>query len=316
MSPLAATVAFVFGLVALGYFSGWSGLLKQETDTALTEFAVSVAVPLLLFRTMSQADFAGSLPLGLWAVYFSAIVVTWGLSQLITVRVFGRDSRAGVVGGLAAGFSNLVLIGIPFMLGVYGQEGFEILSLLVSVHLPGMTAASILLFALLGSKAGERPGWLDMTRDFARTLLSNPLIIGILAGLSWRVTGLSMPALPERLIDALADVAGPVALFAMGLSLRRYGISGNVRPALVVAALKLFLMPAAALVFAKLFGLPPLTAKVAVAAAALPSGVNPYLIASQFRTGQALASNAMTIATALAVVTTSFWLIVAQWAFA
>ncbi|TIU23951.1 MAG: AEC family transporter, partial [Mesorhizobium sp.] len=42
----------------------------------------------------------------------------------------------------------------------------------------------------------------------------------------------------------------------------------------------------------------------------LPSGVNSYLIAVQFNTGQALASNQMTIATASAVLTTSFWLTV------
>ena len=44
--------------------------------------------------------------------------------------------------------------------------------------------------------------------------------------------------------------------------------------------------------------------------AALPSGINSYLIAVQFNTGQALASNQMTIATASAVVTTAFWLTV------
>ncbi|WP_292378872.1 AEC family transporter, partial [Mesorhizobium sp.] len=108
----------------------------------------------------------------------------------------------------------------------------------------------------------------------------------------------------------LADTAGPVALFAMGLSLRRFGISGNVRPALALPALKLFLMPALVLLAVWLLGLPPLTAKVAVVVAALPSGINSYLIAVQFNTGQALASNQMTIATASAVLTTSFWLTV------
>lgn len=315
MSPLVETVAFVFSLVALGYVSGWSGLLKQETGTALTDFAVSVALPLLLFRTMAHADFAGSLPVKLWAVYFSAITLTWIISQVMTIRVFGRDKRAGVVAGLAAGFSNLVLLGIPFMLGVYGQVGFEILSLIISIHLPAMTAASILLLALLGQESSERPDILTLGRNFAGTLLSNPLIIGILAGLLWRATGVAMPSLMERLVDALADVAGPVALFAMGLGLRHYGISGNVRPAIAVSALKLFLMPAAAIVLAKLIGLPPMSAKVAVAAAALPSGVNPYLIATQFGTGQAIASNAMTIGTACAVVTTAFWLMVAGYVF-
>ncbi len=61
-------------------------------------------------------------------------------------------------------------------------------------------------------------------------------------------------------------------------------------------------MPAVALGAALLLDLPPMTAKVAVAAAALPSGVNSYLLAVQFGTGQALASNQMTIATACAVV--------------
>ncbi|TIW47150.1 MAG: AEC family transporter, partial [Mesorhizobium sp.] len=71
-----------------------------------------------------------------------------------------------------------------------------------------------------------------------------------------------------------------------------------------------FLMPGLVLGLVWVLGLPPLTAKVAVVAAALPSGINSYLIAVQFNTGQALASNQITIATASAVVTTSFWLTV------
>ena len=59
-----------------------------------------------------------------------------------------------------------------------------------------------------------------------------------------------------------------------------------------------------------LLDLPPLTAQVAVVAAGLPSGVNSYLIAVQFNTGQALASNQMTIATAGAAITTSFWVMI------
>ncbi|TIN49796.1 MAG: AEC family transporter, partial [Mesorhizobium sp.] len=73
---------------------------------------------------------------------------------------------------------------------------------------------------------------LRVIRSFLRRLFMNPLIIGILAGLAWRITGAPLPDVAMRLVDALADTAGPVALFAMGLSLRRFGISGNVRPAL------------------------------------------------------------------------------------
>ena len=242
-------------------------------------------------------------------------VLATQVNVLIVARLFGRDGRVGVVGGVSSAFSNLVLLGIPFMIGVFGQPGVDVLSLLVSVHLPLMMMASIILFEIFGPRGDGQFRALKVLRSFGSRLFSNPLIIGILAGLAWRFVGLPLPALAARLVDALADVAGPVALFAMGLGLRRFGISGNVRPALALSFLKLLVMPALALALVWLFGLPPLTAKVVVIAAGLPSGVNSYLIATQFGTGQALASNQLTIATALAVATMAFWLVVVQHVF-
>jgi malonate transporter len=315
MSPLVETILFVFGLVAAGYVAGLTGYLKPEIGDAVAEFAVSVALPLLLFRTMFGADFSGAAPWALWAAYFSAVIVTWTCGQLLVTRGMGRDARAGVVGGVTAAFSNLVLLGVPFMLGVFGQPGFEILSLLVSVHLPIMLAASILLFEWASRGEGEPKSPSQLLKTFLRRLVTNPLIVGIVAGLAFRAAGVPLPGLAVKLIDSLANVAGPVALFAMGLGLRKYGIGGNIRGGIMLASLKLMLMPAIALGAAWLLGLPPLTAQVAVAAAAMPAGVNSYLIATQFGTGQALASNAQTIGTASAVITTSFWLSVAHLVF-
>ncbi|RUW61352.1 AEC family transporter [Mesorhizobium sp. M7A.F.Ca.US.008.03.1.1] len=310
MSPLTETVLFVFSLVALGYLTGLTGYLKPASGDGISEFAINVAMPLLLFRTMVNSDFHGVAPWSLWGAYFTAVAMTWAAGHLVTTRIFGRDARTGIVGGVSSSFSNVVLLGIPFVLGVFGPSGFEVLSLLVSVHLPTMMMASIIMFEIFGRGDSEPVHPLRIIQSFLRRLFTNPLIIGILAGLAWRLTGTPLPNLATRLIDALADTAGPVALFAMGLSLRRFGISGNIRPALALSVLKLFLMPALVLGLVWLLGLPPLTAKVAVVVAALPSGINSYLIAVQFNTGQALASNQMTIATASAVVTTAFWLTV------
>lgn len=315
MNLLIGTVAFVFALAALGYLSVWSGLLSQQSGEGLTDFAIAVALPLLLFRTMANADFTDSLPIALWLCYFSAAGLTWVVGYLMIIHLFGRDSRAGVVGGLSAGFSNLVLLGLPLIMGAYGDAGFKTLSLVVSIHMPVMIGVTVLLFALLGNSGSQKASPAAMLREIARTLFSNPLIIGILSGLLWRTTGFSLPTLIERLIDALAGVAGPVALFALGMGLNRHGIKGNIRPALAVAALKVILMPAIALIMAKSMGLTPISGKVAVVAASLPSGVSSYVIASRFGTGQGLASNAMTIGTLMAALSTAMWLAVAEWVF-
>ncbi len=312
MSLAVETVLLIFGLVALGYIAALTGYLKPETGDGLSEFAVGVALPLLLFRTMIGADFHGSAPWALWGAYFGAVIVAWTAGHLVTTRVFGRDSQAGVVGGVGTAFSNLLLLGVPFMQGMYGQPGFEILSLIIAVHLPTMIMASMILFALFGRAKNGHLGPIDLAGDFLQRMIRNPLVIGIVLGLVWRLASLPLPTLAARLVDSLAGIAGTIALFAVGLGLRKFGISGNVRPALALSFLKLMLMPAVALCMAYLLGLSPLASKVIVASAALPAGVNSYLIATQFGTGQALASNQMTITTAFAVVTTTFWVTVAQ----
>jgi hypothetical protein len=47
---------------------------------------------------------------------------------------------------------------------------------------------------------------------------------------------------------------------------------------------------------------------VVVIVAACPSGSNVYVVASRFRTGEALASNTIVLTTALSVVSITFWL--------
>ncbi len=310
MSSLIETILYVFGLVAIGYLAAWSGYLKAGSGEMLGQFAVGVAMPVLLFRTLSKVDFHGAAPWSLWAAYFSAVAFTWVAGHLATTRWLGRDARVGVVGGVSCSFSNLVLLGIPLISGIFGQPGMDVISLLISVHLPVMMMASIILFEVFGDGDGEvHPG--RVVRRFLSRLFANPLIVGILCGLAWRFTGWQLPSVAARLVDAFADVAGPIALFSMGAGLSAFGISGNLRPAVVLSVVKLVLMPALALLFAVLLSLPPLTAQVVVVAASLPAGVNSYLIATQFGTGQGLASNQMTLSTLMATVTASLWLVVA-----
>lgn len=275
------TIAFVFGLVGLGYAVGWAGLLRPQVGDALADFAIVVALPALLFRTMIGIDLEGTAPWALWLAYFSAIPAVWLCAHVTITRVFGRP-------------------------------GVEILSLLLAVHLPVMMATSVVLFEWVRRRQGEASAPGKVVRDFAANLFSNPLVVGILAGVLWRVAELPMPSLGARFIDSFAGIAGTVALFSMGLGLRKFGISGNVKPALALSAMKLLLLPALVLATSYLAGLPPLVAQVMVVAAAMPTGVNPYLIAMRFGSGQVLASNTTTISTAFAVLTTGFWLAVAQ----
>ncbi|WP_420410185.1 AEC family transporter [Hoeflea sp.] len=315
MPPFIETILVVFALIAIGFAAARVRLIRAETGDGLADFVFTIAVPLLLFRTLATASFDHGAPWMLWVTYFTAILITWTTAHLVIRAGFGRDARSGVVAGVTAGFSNLVLVGVPFMTGLYGDDGLAALAQIVSIHLPIMMAASIILYqwALRRDGAAEKSESVsDLVLGFLKQLFSNPLIIGILGGSAMRLSGLTIPGVLDRVIASLAGVAGPVALFAMGVSLFGYGIRGQVRQALSLVALKLLIMPAVALLMALLLGLPEFQAKIAVAAASLPAGVNSWLIANRLGTGQRLAATSMTIGTALAALTTGLWLAIAE----
>ena len=94
------------------------------------------------------------------------------------------------------------------------------------------------------------------------------------------------------------------AVFALGATLAAYRIAGDLRETLVVVALKLLLHPFAVWIAAtQIFALTPLWAGVATLTAALPSGVNVFVIARQYDIYLARASAAVLISVGLSVLT-------------
>lgn len=316
MELIVTIVLPVFGLIGLGWLAAHGGYLKQETGDGLVDFVFRIAIPLLIFRTIATADFSGAQPWSLWASYFSGAVVAWMLGTLVIRRVFHRDARAGVVAGVSAAFANTVLIAIPLTLTAYGDEGAAAIFLLISIHLPLMMLAGTLLQQRAMRLDGISDGKTSLAETLSTVALSlvrNPIVVGIVAGGVWYLLDWPLGGLPETLVVRLAEVAGTLALFAMGMSLRRYEVSGNVLPAICLSLIKLSIMPAVVLVAALyVFPLPELWVKAMVVTAACPAGINTFLIASYFKTGQALASNTITISTGLGVGTVALWLYIVE----
>ncbi|WP_421725613.1 AEC family transporter [Bauldia sp.] len=311
MTHLVDIVLPVFGLIAIGYVVGWSGLLGRATGEAIVDFVFVIAIPVFIFRTLATAEFAEA-PWRIWLPFFSVFAVMWVLGDQAIRRFFARDARAGLVAGVSAAYGNTVLVGIPLATAAYGSEGAVAIALIIAIHMPvAMTASTILIGRAerRDGVAGASTSPTELGGAMVRNLIKNPIIIGLALGVVWGLIGLPYSGLGATLIDEIADVAPPLALFSLGMALRRYGIRRNVPAGLVLSMLKLFVMPGLVLLLAVyVVPMPPVWAKVAVIAAACPTGINAYLIAARFRTGEALASNAITLSTGLAVITATVWL--------
>jgi predicted permease len=316
MGDILDIVLPVFGLIGIGALAAWTKLLGRASGEALSEFVFAVAIPVLVFRITATADLGSISAWRLWIAFFAAFVLSWIVGTVLTRLLFGRDARGGLVAGLAAGYGNTTLIGIPLALAAFGADGSTVMALIIAVQLPVMMTAVALLMVRAELKDGVVSGGTKsatVLKSVAENLIGNPIIIGLLAGIAWRVSGVPLAGLPADLVGRIADVAATLALFAMGMSLKSYGIRGNIAAGFVLAALKLMLMPALALLLVRLVGVPSTAAKVAVIAAACPTGVTPFLVATRFRTGEGLASTTITMSTILAVVSVTIWLKIVDW---
>ena len=295
------TVFPIFAVIALGWGSVHWRLVSEETGNGIAEFVFVIALPLMLFRALATAQLPPALPWTLWLSYYLGLAVIWVIIAQTAKHFFGRGGQEAGIIGFTAGQSNMVLMGIPLILRVFGDQASIPLFLIVAVNLPiTLTVATMLI-------ESSTPGQ-SKSLSILRKLVTNPILIGIIGGAIFRQTGLPLPDPALGTLKFIGDAAAPCALFAMGAALHRYGFGGDGKLLAILVALKLLVLPALVYVLAlKVFAIPPLWAGVAVLLAASPCGVNAYLLAERYRLGQGLASGAIAVSTVLSVVTTTFW---------
>jgi len=290
----------VFGLIAAGYGAARCGLLGSQADTHLSDFVFVICLPALIFKTVAAAVVPQAQPWGYWISYFAGLAIVWTIATLAARRWFRCGQVESVVAGFASGQSNTVFVGIPLILKAYGDAANVPLFLLIAIHLPvTMTAAAILM---------ERGSGVPML-SLVRRLLLNPIVQGLLAGALWRWLGLPFGGAFKAVADDLAGAAVTCALFALGLSLYRYNLIGGLKLASLITGLKIVAHPSLVWLFAfKVFDMPAVWSGVAVLFAAMPTGVNSYLLAERNQAGVAAVSSAIALSTCLSLFTSAFWL--------
>lgn len=309
-SEVLTIVLPVFLLIGIGFLVARIGLMSQSVGDALGQYVYVIAIPALIFKTLSVVKFGDESPWALWAAYFSGVAITWILATLIIRKGFGREARAGVIGGISAAFANTVMVGLPLVSQVYGDAGLIPLLIIISVHMPVLTIVITVLMERAAALDGisEIPPVQQLLKRILKSLSTNPIVIAILCALVWRVIALPVEGIFADVLNRIATTALPVALFSLGMSMVAYGIRGNILPGFLLSVLKLAVMPA--LIFciaAYVVKLPPLWTAVATLTATCPTGVNAYIFANRYGTGHAMSTNAITLTTAAAVITSSLW---------
>jgi malonate transporter and related proteins len=303
MASTLAVILPVFIVMLAGWASVRTGILADRVTDSLSDFVFVVAVPVLLFRSLATSPLPETLPFGYWGAYFGALAISWAVAQMLCRRVLGLPALDSTLMGFAAAQSNTVFVGIPVILRAFGEEASVPIFLLIAVHLPlTVTVASVLIQRSASTGGGN---------DVFKALVRHPILIGIVAGALWRVSGLPLPEVGNAALRLVGDAAAPCALFALGMTLNRYGLAARPMMLAAAASLKLMVQPALVWLLAfHVFPMPKLWAATAVLFACCPTGVNAYLLAQRYRAAVGPVAGMVSVTTVASAITMAFWVFV------
>lgn len=302
----------------LGYTCTKTKWLSREQLNSLSKFTFSISIPAFLFYQMAKANFSEQVSPQLFAAFYFPVLTCYFIAWLINYFfhkskqlnsgdiAVNKNSAASAVFALGASYSNTIIIGLPVLLALLGEQVIGIIFLIITFH-------SAILFALTGAIAAKvnytgtakRFNWLSFTQQ----ALNNPLTISIFSGLAVNLLGITLPDFLQESLALISKPAITLALFILGASLAFYQVHQKLAFISIACVIKLVLLPIFVFLASQyLFKLEPLIVTVLVILSACPTGVNAYLIAVTHQQHQQTVAGTVVLSTLLSIITIPFWL--------
>lgn len=229
---LNATVP-IFLLMMLGLFFRKIGWIDEAFASKMNKFVFIVPLPALLFEDLATVDFAEVWDMKFVLFCFCATLVSIAAAAAVSFLWKDRTIQGEFI--QASYRSSAALLGIAFIQNIYGNAGMAPLMIIGSVPLYNVMAVVVLSFFQPERKKLDRQVWIDTLKG----IVTNPIILGIIAGLFWSALRLPMPPILEKTVSNIGAVATPMGLMAMGAAFDIRKAFGKARPAIAASVMKL-----------------------------------------------------------------------------
>ena len=213
---LNATVP-IFLMMVLGMLFRKLGWMDEEFAAKMNKFVFLIPLPVLLFGDLAKVDFKE-----VWNIKFVifCFVVTFiCITIAALVSCIWKDRS---------------------IQNIYGNAGMAPLMIIGSVPLYNVMAVIVLSFFHPERKAIDKAVWIKTLKG----IVTNPIIIGIVAGLIWSACKIPMPVILNKTVTSIGGMSTPMGLMAMGATFDFRKALGKIKPAVTATIMKLIVFVA------------------------------------------------------------------------
>ena len=187
--PIINIILPIFGVLLLGYTAARIGWFDLSAVRGLTRYVFDFAVPIMLVRTLSKTSLPNDLPWDFLGSYYLGTLLTFLLGMALARVIRKKSFSEQVIHGFSGCFSNTVLLGIPVILLAFGEKANLPLFLMIGTHGIILISSFTILMELGKNK---RASMIRLLIGIVKGLLTNPLILGLLAGVLFSLLDISM----------------------------------------------------------------------------------------------------------------------------
>lgn len=289
--------------VFLVMMAGWGfrqcGIISDSFASQMNRFVFGIALPVSLFTQLYDVDISSVWDTRYVAFCFLATLASIMIAWLLSLVCAAKNDRAEFVQGSYR--SSASLLGMAYIELIYGKATMGSLMMIGCVPLYNVAAVVIL------SSGGKKLTAKDLGHTLVK-IITNPIILGILTGFLWSLTGLGLPTFLDTTCSYIGRLASPMGLLSMGAQLDFRKMSGKIRPALVGTFLKLAGFGAVFIPVAVRMGFTGEKLVAALIMLCSPSTVAGYIMAKNMGHEGTLSASMVMITTVLSALTLTLWI--------
>lgn len=299
---VAAQVAILFILIALGFISGKAGLINEKGAKVLTDVVLYLATPCIMIKSFQSVGFSGELIFNL-AVSALCAVLIQVISIIICRLIFrSRDESRRVVMRFAAVFSNCGFMSLPLQRAILGDKGVFYGTVFVAVF-------NILVWSY---------GLIDMSGDKKnfniKKIILNPGILGAAAAVILFLLRVQLPEIILSPIDYIAGLNTPLPMLVIGFYLTRFNFKKSVTDLGIYAVtlMRLAVIPLASLFIMEFFHIEIDILVSCTIAASAPVAATTTMFSAKFNRDTELSVGLVSTTTILSIITMPLIIALAQ----
>ena len=233
-----------------------------------------------------------------------AVLLVVGLTVFFNYRRQNPDRTLSGTFAQAAIHGNLGYIGLAVAFYYLDEAGFARVSMLVGFLMILQNLLGVILLQYYCGEKEDAPG----IRGLFMPVLLNPIILAAVGGIVFNLSRLPMPQVFDRFLMILSGLALPMGLLLIGASISFALLRKWLSQALLIAFLKLILLPGLTLLLFYLAGVDTRSITPAIILLAAPTATLTYVMAREMGGHVDLAVAAVSLTTILSAFSYALWL--------